>query len=116
VLEANLREVPGSSPGLRHSFFLVLGGRKVGRFFLIAVVEIDDCAWRARAQMPDLMAEYISFYIQASDRAPGRRARPLYLFGAALDPRRSCEAKLLHPFLGDARRQGDERVVRALRG
>jgi hypothetical protein len=25
------------------------GGRKVGRFFLIAVVEIDDCAWRARA-------------------------------------------------------------------
>jgi len=68
-------EIPGSSPGMRH--FLVLGGRKVGRFFLIAVMEIDNCAWRARAQMPDLMAEYISFYIQASDRAPGRRARPL---------------------------------------
>ena len=26
------------------AIFLVLGGRKVGRFFLIAVVEIDDCA------------------------------------------------------------------------
>ena len=88
----------------------------MGRFFLIAVVEIDDCAWRARAQMPDLMAdcragamaEYISFYIQASDRAAGRRARPLCLFGAALEPQRSREAKLLHLFLGDARRQGDE--------
>ena len=28
------------------------GGRKVGRFFLIAVVEIDDCAWRARIYAP----------------------------------------------------------------
>jgi hypothetical protein len=46
--------------------------------------------------MPDLMAEYISFHTQASDRAPGRRARPLCLSGAALEPQRSRGAKLLH--------------------
>jgi hypothetical protein len=40
---------------------------------------MDDCAWRARGGM----AEYISFYTQASDRAPGRRARALCLSGAA---------------------------------
>jgi hypothetical protein len=42
------------------------------------------------------MAEYISFHTQASDRAPGRRARPLCLSGAALEPQRSRGAKLLH--------------------
>jgi hypothetical protein len=42
------------------------------------------------------MAKYIGFYTRASDRAPGRRARPLCLSGAALEPQRSRGAKLLH--------------------
>ncbi len=58
--------------------------------------------------MPDLITEY-KLQIEHQIVELG----PLYLFGAALDSQRSREAKLLHFFLGDARRQGDERVVRA---
>jgi hypothetical protein len=46
--------------------------------------------------MPDLIAEYISFYIQASHRAPQSSSAALYLSGAALEPQRSRGAKLLH--------------------
>jgi hypothetical protein len=58
------------------------------------------------------MAEYISFHTQASDRAPGRRARPLCLSGAALEPQRSRGAKLLH-FSWEMRAGRVTRVSRA---